>query len=71
MSTTETRPADARSVAELPAVLKVDEAAAFLRCDSGTLYALIREGELPVVRLGRTFRITRDTLARFVDGANA
>jgi excisionase family DNA binding protein len=59
-------PSEARCIDDLPPILRVSEAAAYLRCDPATVYALIRRGELAVVRLGRAFRITRDALARFV-----
>ena len=59
---------EARSVDELPPVLRVDEVATFLRCDRGTVYKLVERGELPVVRLGRSFRVTREVLGRFIAG---
>lgn len=56
----------ARSVADLPAVMKVPEVAAFLRVDPSTIYDLVNRGDLHAVRLGRAFRFTRDEVARFV-----
>ncbi|GGI02819.1 helix-turn-helix domain-containing protein [Egicoccus halophilus] len=57
---------EASSLDSLPDVLRVDEVAAFLRCDRSTVYELVHRGELPVIRLGRAFRVSRDALARFV-----
>jgi excisionase family DNA binding protein len=51
---------------DLPPVLKVAEVSAYLRCDTGTVYAAIREGRLPVIRLGRAFRVSRAALANWV-----
>jgi excisionase family DNA binding protein len=55
-------------LSDLPPVMKVPEVAGFLRCDSSTVYQLIQRCELDVVRLGRSFRVTRDALERFVAG---
>jgi len=60
----ETTPA--RSVDDLPAVMKAPEVAAFLRCDPSTVYELVDRGDLHAVRLGRVFRFTREEIARFV-----
>lgn len=57
------------ATASLPDVMKVPQVAAYLRCDPATVYALIHRGDLPVVRVGRTFRVTSDQLRRFVEGA--
>lgn len=53
----------------LPPVLTVDEAAAFLRLNRKTLYDAVRAGELPgVVRVGRSIRIGRDALLGWLQG---
>ena len=53
----------------LPAVLTVDEAARFLRINRKTLYEAVRAGEVPgVVRVGRSIRIGRDALLRWMEG---
>jgi excisionase family DNA binding protein len=50
-------------------VLTVDEAARLLRVNRKTLYEAIRAGEVPgVVRLGRSIRIGRDALLRWMEG---
>ena len=55
-------------VADLPVMMKVEEVAAFLRVDRATVYALIHEERLPVVRLGRVFRVSRKGLEHFLSG---
>jgi excisionase family DNA binding protein len=52
-----------------PVVLTVDEAARLLRVNRKTLYDAVRAGEVPgVVRLGRSIRIGRDALLRWMEG---
>ena len=56
-------------VTTLPPVLTVDEAARLLRVNRKTLYDAVRAGEVPgVVRLGRSIRIGRDALLRWMEG---
>ena len=47
---------------ELPELLRVEEAAAYLGIGRGLAYELARQGTLPSVRLGRLLRIKRDGL---------
>lgn len=48
-------------------VLTVDELAALLRLDRKTVYAMVNRGEIPGVRrFGRTVRIHRDTVLRWL-----
>lgn len=42
--------------------LTVDEAAAILRCHPVTLRQLIRDGKVKATKLGRVYRIHRDTI---------
>lgn len=49
-------------------VMKVRDVAHRLDCDPQTVYALIREGQLRAVKLGRTFRVTEGALAAFLRG---
>ena len=49
--------------ADLPELLRPEEAAAWLDVGRGSVYELARRGELPAVRLGRLLRISRDGLA--------
>lgn len=51
---------------DCPEVLRVDEVAALLRVDRKTAYSLIQAGDLPAVRLGRSIRVTRSALLRFL-----
>ncbi|MTV25164.1 helix-turn-helix domain-containing protein [Nitriliruptoraceae bacterium ZYF776] len=54
---------------ELPMVLRVSEVAELLRVDPDTVYSMVRRGELPVIRVGRVFRFSRDQLIQFVKGS--
>ncbi|WP_348980544.1 helix-turn-helix domain-containing protein [Polyangium sp. 15x6] len=52
---------------DLPAVLTADELAALLRVDRKTVYNLITRGDIPGVRrLGKTIRISRDAVLRWL-----
>lgn len=63
------------SLADLPDMLTVEEAAEVLRISRGTAYDLARrylwsggrEG-LPVIRLGRSLRVPKAALARLLAG---
>ncbi len=57
-----------KSLAELPDVLRVEEAAAVLRISRGTAYELARRGELPVIRLGRRLLVSKAALTRMLEG---
>jgi excisionase family DNA binding protein len=51
------------SLADMPDVLTVEEAAKVLRIGRTAAYSAARCGELPgVVRIGRTLRVSRHTL---------
>lgn len=52
-----------------PEWLTPEEAAALLRVNRNTLYKAIHQGEIPHVRLGRTYRISRYALVRGGVGA--
>jgi excisionase family DNA binding protein len=56
----------ARNDAELPELLRPEEAAAWLGVGRGIVYELARRGELASVRLGRLLRITRSGLEKLV-----
>ena len=43
------------------------EVAETLRINVLTVYSYIRRGDLNAIRLGRTYRITRDDLTRFLE----
>ena len=56
---------------DLPVILRVSEVAEVLRVDPDTVYSMVRRGELPVIRVGRAFRFSREQLVRFVEGSHA
>lgn len=45
----------------------VSEVAALLRVSRMTVYRLIRQGDLPAVRIGRGYRIPEDDVDRYLD----
>lgn len=46
--------------------MTVGEVAAFLRVSNMTVYRLINAGELPAVRVGRSFRLREEDLGAYV-----
>jgi excisionase family DNA binding protein len=52
---------------DLPQFLTVEEWRTFIRIGRSSAYDLIRQGLVPVVRWGRTVRISREVVMRFVD----
>lgn len=56
---------------DAPSVLTVDEAAELLRVDRKTVYRAIDAGDLPVLRLGRTIRISKQTLVNALEPEEA
>lgn len=49
-----------------PQLLTVAEVADLLRVSSMTVYRLIRNGELPAVRVGRSYRVSEDDLQSYL-----
>jgi excisionase family DNA binding protein len=49
-------------------LLKPRQAAPLLNVSLRTLYTLIERGELPVFRVGGQYRLSRSTLAAWLDG---
>jgi excisionase family DNA binding protein len=49
-------------------LLTVAEVAGILRLPPSTVYELIRRGKLPAVRAGRSLRVPRDALKRWIAG---
>jgi len=47
--------------------LKVPEVAGVLRIARGRAYELVAEGEIPSVRIGRSVRVSRRDLERWLD----
>ncbi len=52
----------------LPQFLTVEEWRTFMRIGRSSAYDLIRQGLVPVVRWGRTVRISHEAVMRFVNG---
>jgi excisionase family DNA binding protein len=48
-------------------LLRVDEAAQLLSMGRSTLYAMAAAGTIPTVRVGRSLRIPRDELNRWIE----
>ncbi|OGL26555.1 MAG: hypothetical protein A3G44_15610 [Candidatus Rokubacteria bacterium RIFCSPLOWO2_12_FULL_73_47] len=55
-------------LAELPELLTIDEAAAWLRLGRNGAYELVRRGEIKSVRLGRLLRVPRAALEELAGG---
>ena len=53
-------------VAELPSDLTVLEVAEIMRVSKMTVYRLLHSGELPGVRVGRSFRVPQDALDHYL-----
>ena len=55
-------------MAELPDVrfLTVAEVAELMRVSKMTVYRLVHGGELPAVRVGRSFRVTEDDVNEYL-----
>lgn len=54
-------------MSDTPEILTAEDAAAILRCDYETVLRLLRAGELPGVKVGRQWRISRANLIRYVE----
>ena len=60
--------ADARTTRPLePLLLRAGEVAKLLGLGRSTVFAMLAAGELPVVRIGRSVRVPRVALERWVD----
>jgi excisionase family DNA binding protein len=58
-------------LADLPELLTVPEAAAFLGLSEWAVYQNARTGNLPCVRIGRVLRIPRGGLSAMITGPTA
>ena len=47
-------------------LLKPAEVAEILRLSIGQIYALLKEGEIPSIRIGKTVRVRREDLDQFL-----
>lgn len=52
---------------DTPLLLKVAEAAKLLQLGRDRIYELVASGRLPALHFGRTIRIPRDALDRFIE----
>ncbi len=50
-----------------PQLLTVGEVATMLRVSNMTVYRLIKNGEMPAVRVGKGYRIRESELQRFLE----
>ena len=50
-----------------PLLLKVTEAVKLLQLGRDRIYELVASGRLPALHFGRTIRIPRDALLRFIE----
>jgi excisionase family DNA binding protein len=53
---------------ELPDVLTVDEAAAYLRVGRSSIYEAVRQREVTAIRIGRRIVIPKRGIERLLDG---
>ena len=49
-----------------PRFLTIAEVAAMIRVSKMTVYRLVHNGELPAVRVGRSFRVTEDDVNEYL-----
>lgn len=57
---------DERKMEQLPMVLTSAEAMEILGVGKNTLYRLLNSGELPAIRIGRSWRIANTEIERFI-----
>lgn len=55
------------TLADLPDVLTIAEAAPVLRISRNSTYEAARRGEIPTIRLGRRILVSRAALVRFLE----
>jgi excisionase family DNA binding protein len=58
---------DSGAGTQLEAFLTTEEVLGYLNTTPGTIYRLIRSGELPAVRIGRQWRFRRSDLDAWVE----
>lgn len=52
---------------DLPEILRLREVADYLCIHKNTVYKLIRRGDLPAFRVGKSWRIRREVLAALLE----
>lgn len=60
--------ADERQLAEMT-FMTVAEVAAVMRVSKMTVYRLVHSGELPAVRVGRSFRVPERAVHEYLEGS--
>ena len=53
----------------LPLVLQIKDLMTLLSIGRNTAYELVRSGQIPSIRIGRTYRIPRDALLKYLANA--
>lgn len=56
------------AIDDLPELLTVEEAAVWLAIGRGTVYELVRRGDIGSIRLGKLVRVPREALAVLARG---
>jgi excisionase family DNA binding protein len=56
---------------ELPLVLSPAQVKKILQCGQNNIYTLFHRKDFPAVRVGRTFKISRDALRAWLDQNSA
>ena len=47
-------------------LMTIEEVAEYLRVHTSTVYRLVRQGALPAVKIGKQWRVDRETLAEWL-----
>ena len=58
------------SYEDIPVMMTVEEFGKLMRVSRNTVYAFVREGLVPTVKVGRQFRIYRGDILRLRNGQN-
>ncbi len=56
-----------KAFAELPSVLTIEQLADALAVSRSTVYRLVNTRQLRTIKVGRTVRITKDSLIRYLN----
>ena len=56
----------ATDISYLPLVFSVPEAAQLIGIGKNTMYYIIKEGQIPCIRIGRQIRISRTALLKYL-----
>jgi len=50
-------------------IMTVREVASYLHLSQATVYQMARNGQIPVARIGRTWRFTKDSINRWISNS--